>query len=290
MSKRLVVAIATLAASAAAAGAQTPAAPTAPAKMIRIFREQLKPGKAAAHERFEAGYVQAFSHAGAKTHYLALTTISGAPEAWYMEGHDSFEALGAVDKENDANAALTAELESLAARDADFLNSSQAIIARYREDLSYHASPPNLNQARFMWVYRETVKAGYENDYTQAGKMFVAAYDKAGIKDERWAAYQVVAGLPVGTILYFSPMSSLKEADVDNDKTFREAAGEDNRAHMRQINREAIVPGSGQSTIFTMSPKMSYVSKEFAAADPDYWTPKPKAPAKLPAKAETPKP
>lgn len=290
MRKPLILAVAALAASAAGIDAQTPAAPAAPAKMIRIFREQLKPGKAAAHEKFEAGYVQAFSRAGAKTHYVAMASISGSPEAWYIEGHDSFEALGAADKEVEGNAALSADLESLAARDADFLNNSATIIARYREDLSYRASPTNLNQSRFMWVFRETVKAGYGNDYEQAGKMEVAAYEKAGIKDERWAAYQVMAGLPSGTYLYFGPLVSLKEGDVDNTKTYREAAGEDNRARMRQINRDAIVPGSGQSTIFAMSPKMSYVSKEFAAADPDYWTPKPKPAAKVPAKAEASKP
>lgn len=290
MKKPLILAVAALAASAVATLAQTPAAPGSPAKMIRIFREQLKPGKAAAHERFEAGYVQAFSRAGAKTHYVAMSSITGAPEAWYIEGHDSFEALGAVDKEVEGNAALTAELESLAARDADFLNTSQTIIARYRADLSYRASPTNLNQSRFMWVFRETVKAGYGNDYEEAGKMDVAAYEKAGIKDERWAAYQVIAGLPSGTYLYFGPLVSLKEGDVDNTKIYRETASEDHRARVRQINRDAIVPGSGQSTIFGMSPKMSYVSKEFAAADPDYWMPKPSAGGKVPAKAEAKKP
>src|SRR5262245_22588989 len=120
-----------------------------------------------------------------------------------------------------------------------------------------------------MWVFRETVKAGWSNEYEQAGKMDIAAYEKAGIKDERWAAYQVIAGLPAGTYLYFAPMAALKEADIDNSKAYRDAAGEDNRARMRQINRDAIVPGSGQLAVFSLSPKMSYVSKEFAAADPD---------------------
>ncbi len=286
MKKPFVLAVSALVASAVAIGAQTPPAPGAPAKMIRIFREQVKPGKGTAHEKFESNYVQAFTRAGAKTHYLAMTTISGAPEAWYIEGHDSFEALGAADKEVEGNAALTAELASLAERDGDYLSNSQAIIARYREDLSYRATPTNLGQSRFMWVFRETVKAGYGNDYEQAGKMDVAAYEKAGIKDERWAAYQVIAGLPSGTYLYFAPMTALKEADIDNTKAYREAAGEDARARMRQINREAIVPGSGQSTIFAMSPKMSYVSKELASADPDYWMPKPTATGKVPAKAE----
>ena len=287
--KTPLVALATLLA-ATTVHAQTPVAPTSPAKLIRIVREQLKPGRMAAHEKFEVAYVQAYARAGAKTHYIAMSTLFGPPEAWYIDGHDSFEALAAADKDVDGNAALVAELESLGARDADFLNSIQSIVARYREDLSYRSSPANLPQARYMWVYRETVKAGYGNEYEQATKMDVAAYEKAGIKDERWAAYQVLAGLPSGTYIYFAPMASLKDADADNSKAYREAAGEENRARMREINREAIVPGSGQSTIFSMSPKTSYVSKEFAAADPDYWTPKPATEGKVAAKSEAKKP
>jgi hypothetical protein len=290
MKTPFLVVAATLAASAAVTLAQTPA-PAAPAKMIRIFREQVKPGKGPAHQKFEASWVQAVTRGGSKMHYLALDAVTGSPETWFIEGHDSFEALAAAIKEDEANTAMTSQLEAMAAQESDFLTNAQAIIARYREDLSYRASPPNLGQARFMWVYRETVKAGYGNDYEQAGKMFVAAYEKAGIKDERWAAYQVVAGLPAGTYIYFQPLAALKEADIDNTKAFREAMGEDNRARTRQVNREAIVPGSGQDTIFSMSPKMSYVSKEFVAADPEFWSPKPAATtAKVPAKQEVKKP
>jgi hypothetical protein len=294
MKKTTFVVAATLAASAAVTLAQTPAAPPgpgAPSKMIRIVREQVKPGKVAAHDKFEASWVQAATRGGSKVHYLALSSLTGAPESWFIDGHDSFEALAAAVKEEDANTALTSALETLSAQESDFLTNSQSIVARYREDLSYHANPPNLGQAKFMAVYRETVKAGYSNEYEQAGKLLVAGYEKAGIKDERWAAYQVVAGMPDGTYLYFGPMSAMKEADVDNSKAFREAAGEDNRARMREINREAIVPGSGQLTFFAMSPKMSYVSKEFASADPDFWTPKPAAASsKVAAKQEVKKP
>jgi hypothetical protein len=291
--KTTFVVAATLAASAAVTLAQTPApaAPPAPAKMIRIFREQVKPGKGPAHEKFEATWVQAVTRGNAKTHYLALSSLTGSPETWFIEGHDTFEAIAAADKESEANTALVSQLEAMGAQESDFLTNAQSIIARYREDLSYRANPPNLAQAKIMWVYRETVKAGYGNDYEQAGKLIVAAYEKAGIKDERWAAYQVVAGLPTGTYIFFAPMASLKDADIDNGKAFREAMGEENRTRMRQINRDAIVPGSGQDTIFSMSPKMSYVSKEFAAADPEFWSPKPTAASsKVPAKQEVKKP
>ena len=41
-----------------------------------------------------------------------------------------------------------------------------------------------------------------------------------------------------------------------------------------------------ESTLLTINPKMSYVSKEFAAGDPDFWTPKPVRAARPARKAD----
>ncbi len=266
-----------------AAWAQAPA----PAKYIRIFREEVKVGKGAAHEKFEVAYPQAFAKASWPRHYIAMTSISGPGEAWFIEGHDSMASIEQDEQASQKNAALQAELEGLSARDADFISSLRVIVARYREDLSYRASPPNLAKARYMWVYTDRIRPGHRNDYEQSVKMDASAYEKAKITNERWACYQVVMGAPAGTYLYFGPMTSLSEADVDNSKAYDEAMGEDNRARYRQITRDGVI--SGESQVFALSPKMSYVSKEFAAVDPEYWTPKPLA-AKVPAKAkaETP--
>lgn len=266
-----------------AAWAQAPA----PAKYIRIFREEVKVGKGAAHEKFEVSYPQAFAKASWPRHYIAMTSISGPGEAWFIEGHDSMASIEQDTQATEKNAALQAELEGLSARDAEFISGLRTIVARYREDLSYRASPPNLAKARYMWVYTDRVHRGHGNDYEQSVKMDVAAFEKANITNERWACYQVVMGAPVGTYLYFGPLTSLAEADIDNSKAYDEAMGEDNRGRYRQITRDAVI--SSESQVFAFSPKMSYVSKEFAAVDPDYWTPKPLA-AKVPAKAkaETP--
>jgi hypothetical protein len=37
---------------------------------------------------------------------------------------------------------------------------------------------------------------------------------------------------------------------------------------------------SSESLLFAFNPRMSYVSKDFAAGDPDFWIPKLKPPAK----------
>jgi len=73
------------------AGAQTSSpAPGTPPKVITIFREEVKVGKGAAHEKFETNFVRASARAKWPTHYLAMTALSGPSEAWYLTGYDSF--------------------------------------------------------------------------------------------------------------------------------------------------------------------------------------------------------
>jgi hypothetical protein len=68
-----------------------------PAKVLQIIREEVKPGKAAAHEKVEAGWPRAFAKAKWPTHYLAIQSMSGPTEAWFLVGYPS---LAAWEKEN----------------------------------------------------------------------------------------------------------------------------------------------------------------------------------------------
>lgn len=47
-----------------------------PSHLIRIFREDIKSGRGAAHEKVEAAYVRAFSKAG-YTNYVGLDNMTG---------------------------------------------------------------------------------------------------------------------------------------------------------------------------------------------------------------------
>jgi hypothetical protein len=110
------------------------------------------------------------------------------------------------------------------------------------------------------------------------------AHEKAKV-DEPFAIYQVVSGAPAGTFLGFFPMKSMAELDTDAErhgKAYQDAVGEEGRARNSRLQQEALL--SSNSQVFAFSSKMSYVSKEFAANDPDFWTPKPP-----PAKAPEPK-
>ncbi|MBI3670743.1 MAG: hypothetical protein HY237_13295 [Acidobacteria bacterium] len=259
--------------------AQTPA-PGAPPKVLTIFREEVKVGKGAVHEKFETNFVKASAKAKWPTHYLAITSMSGSSEAWYITPFDSFAAWEKDQKATEKNAAFTAELEKLAEQDAAFINNGRSIVAIYREDLSYHADTMGVSKARYLEVETVRVRLGRSAEFVEMEKISIAAHDKANI-GEHWACYQVVEGAPAGTYLFFSAMKSLAEADVDHGKAVNEAMGEENVKKRRKFAAEGIQ--FVESNLFALSPKMSYVSKEWAAADPDFWTPKAKAAGKAPA-------
>jgi hypothetical protein len=52
-----------------------------------------------------------------------------------------------------------------------------------------------------------------------------------------------------------------------------EAFGAENQARYLKLQSEIVV--SSENTLFTINPKMSNAPKEYVAADPDFWAPKP---------------
>jgi hypothetical protein len=53
-----------------------PAAAPAPPKIIQIFREEVKPGKTAAHAKIEVGWPRAFAKAKWPVYYMAVTSVT----------------------------------------------------------------------------------------------------------------------------------------------------------------------------------------------------------------------
>jgi hypothetical protein len=257
--------------------------PPAP-KVLQIYREQVKPGKTAAHEKVEAGWPRAFAKANSPDHYVALSSVTGSGEAWFITAYDTFAAYEKSQEFVDKNPALKAETEALSAQDGELLSGIASILAIHREDLSYRPAV-HWPKMRFVQVTTVRINQGRANDYAALGKVVNSAHDKAKM-DEQWSVYEVVSGMPTPTYLIFQGMKSLADMDALREmhgKAYQDGLGEENRARIRELQNQAV--SSSTSQIFAMSPKMSYVSKEFAAADPSFWSPAP-APLKIPAKQE----
>ncbi|HEV8129869.1 MAG TPA: hypothetical protein VGQ81_01355 [Acidobacteriota bacterium] len=266
-----------------------------PPKVLQIFREEVKPGRAAAHEKLEAGYPRAFAKAKWPTYYLAMTEITGPGEAWFLTGYDSFASVEKDQKAVEKNAAFKAELDQLDHQDGEFRTGQRSMFAIFREDLSYKANA-DVSQKRYLEVITFRMRPGHDADLGEAVKVVRAAYEQV-YPDASWATYQVASGMPAGTYLVFVPFKSLDEIDAGQAraKALQGAEGEEGLKKLQKVSSEGFL--STETNIYALSPKMSYVSKDWAAADPEFWNPKPKlAPApKLaataaPAGKETAKP
>jgi hypothetical protein len=123
------------------------------------------------------------------------------------------------------------------------------------------------------------IKYGHDADLAQVAKLADRRRRKSG-SDQPVLAYQVVSGGPSGTFLLFSPMDSLARMDAAPARmaAARQAMGERNRQHFETLAPEVVQ--SSESLLFAFNPRMSYVSKEFAAADPASGFPSRKPPAK----------
>lgn len=246
-----------------------------PPKILRIFREEVKPGKAALHETNETAWARATAQAKYPARMLAMTSVSGPAEAWFLEGHASLASIEQAYQFVQKNAAVKAEFEQLALRDGEYLSGDREIVAVYRPELSYRAEGVNVGAYRYFYVTTVRVRPGHGDDFIEGIKLVREAHEKANVP-EHWVVFQVTLGMPVPTYLIFQPLKSLTEVDAfpeTHGKPFQDAIGDEGRKRLRELENAGTF--SRETNVFTFSPAMSYVSEEVAAADPAFWTPKP---------------
>ena len=266
--------------------AQTPP-PNSPPPVLQIFREEVKPGKGAAHEAVEAAYAQAYAREQWPVNWLGMTSISGPSEAWFTIPYESFAAMEQDRQNVMKKPAFLRQLEQLDARDGELRSGQRALLAVYRKDLSHHPEHlvANLPQSRYFNILTFRVRPGRDQDFVQAVKTYVEALDKAKVSGGS-AAYQVVSGAPGGTYLLFLAMKSLAELDEGpvREKAIAQALGSDKAEKLFKTISEVVL--TTENAIFALSPAMSYMPKDFMAADPAFWNPKPKVAAKAASSAK----
>ncbi len=148
--------------------------PTTQPNLLTIVREEVKVGHGAAHAAHEAGWPAAFGRAKSTDYYLALVSMTGPNEAWYVTPYASHAAQGESMKRESADAVLTAELQRLSRGDADHINSLRVINAVARPDLS-HGAFPDLGLVRFYEITIFRVRPGHEMAFADAAKAYAAA-------------------------------------------------------------------------------------------------------------------
>jgi len=269
---------------AAAQATTTPQAPDDPPNLLLIYREEVRPGKAAAHTTNEQAWAAAFTKGQAPIHWLGMTTIAGPNEAWFLSPYDSYAAFQKVESAMEASAPLTVEQDKYSSQEADLLDRTSAIIARYQPALSYQPKV-SIPQMRYMQIDVVQLNPGHGGDYTEAWRAIVAAHEKAKM-NEHWAVYAVQSGMPTGTFLFIYPLKSLEHLDgvagMHTSNEYREAVGESGRARQNQITRDGVA--MQQTLLFAFRPRMSLLPKDFIDQDSAFWAPKP-APTAVAKKA-----
>lgn len=243
--------------------------PQDPPKVLYISREMVKPGKSRAHSEWEKGWPAAYKKVNYPTPYIAMTSMSGPNEAWYLIGYSSWDALEKDNAMSDANAALTADLRKLSTGDGEYLSDTRGVVAEYVPELSYR-SKIDLSKMRYMDVASFRMRPGHDGDFGKVAAMFVDAYTKANI-DAPWAVYRVATGMPATTYFVITPMRSLATMDRGGAdfKAWSEKMGPEGMAAMNKLTTDGVAFIDDQ--IFGFSPGMSYVSAAFKAGDPTFW-------------------
>lgn len=246
--------------------------PTTQPKLLQIFRERIKPGHSAAHKATEAGWPEAFAQAKSPDYYLALESMTGSPEVWFVGPQESYSAWGKAMERDAANSTLSAALERLSAADGDHLEGMDILEAAAAPELS-HGAYPDLNKQRFWNTTIWRIRPGHDANFVAAH----AAYAKLATKvapNASWRTYRVTGGMPAGTYITFSSVASFGQFDrntAESDAIGKAMTPQD-QAMFSKFSAESVL--SQTSNKYRLDATMSYVSAETRASDPAFWNKK----------------
>jgi hypothetical protein len=238
--------------------------------LITSYRESVKPGQSAAHIKHEAGWPAAYAKANFPYAYLAMTSITGPPEAWFVATYDSHAAIGDGMKRESSDPALAKELDRLALEDSKYIDSMAIIQARARPELSV-GEFPDMVSMRFIQVTVIQIRPGQETAFEDSVKAYGAARKRADAKAS-FRFYQVLAGMPGPSYLVFMSVTDFAEFDqvLAADAAARKGATPEETAAMQKGRTEAFA--KYEVNRYRIEPTMSYVSKETRAKDPAFWS------------------
>jgi hypothetical protein len=251
----------------------------APPYLLVLVRQEILYGKATARQKLGVATTRIFNRIDAPSSWIDLQSITGPRHVLFFDPFDSFEE---IERSSAAWAQVYAAHPDLARLQEEIdalLKTEDTTIAVRRDDLGYLVDHIDLSTTRFMRVVEVRLLPGHEDDFVEASVILGEAYEKLG-EETPWVVYQVKSGMESPVFFVFMPMPALKQNDdlLSWEEDLRKAEGEENTKRLDQIAREGYV--STKSTLYVVNAEMSHVSKEFAAGDAGFWTPKPEIAAK----------
>lgn len=248
-----------------------------PPPVLMIVREDIKPGMMGVHSRHAAEFANAFGKLQTPNYRIALVPVAGSEnEVIYITGAATFAELEGIQKATDqklgaVTGMMKADMARLDKEAPDLHAGMRDMFAILRPDLSYNPGVA-IATMRYFAITTVRVRFGHEAEYAELVKLTNAAREKAKA-ELHVAAFQVIAGTGGNTYMNFRPMKSLGEYDLKIAARVRAAMTEDQQKRVDKLANDAIA--GSESSIYAMTPSMSYISKEMMAGDPSFWTPKP---------------
>jgi hypothetical protein len=266
------------------------AAKAGPPKFLNMIHQELKPGRSGEYDELETSLVRIYNRENIPNYWLELESMAGPSEVLYLNLFDSADEMG---KAMDAlNAGLAADPKLQPMQDRllqDNVSSTNSVLGVRRDDMGYRANSIDFSKMRMLRLTTIFAHPGYERAFAEAEWSLSGAQEKANAK-VAWAVYEVTAGLPEPAFVIVTPMQSLAGVDdaLETNQALQKADGGALEQHLQELAR--IAYGANDSRLYSVHPKASHVSKEFAAGDPNFWSPvtppgpvrNPKAPGAAP--------
>ncbi len=254
---------------------------TAPPKFVVLVYQRFQFDKAIESGKALAAAARACANLEVPNSWIVSDSITGDSAVLSFDPFNSFAQIEKAFTQWGPIYAAHAELAKAQAQIIGALASQRTIVAERQDDLSYRANRIDLSKARFLRVLELRLHSGHENEIVEAFQKLMAAYEKSE-SSLPWVVYQVKAGMPSPTFFAVVPMRTLAQNDdlLNLEDLLLEVRGE-SADHNQQIARSAYA--HAESNLYAVSPEKSHVSKEFAAGDAEFWTPKPPAPMKAAA-------
>jgi len=244
-----------------------------PPKFLNMIHQELKPGRVWEYDELETSIARIYAREGIPVYWVELESITGPSEVLVLNLFDSAEDLAKSEKAS--SAALAAHPELAQTQDRllqENTSSGTAVLGVRRDDMGYRSNTIDFSKMRALRLSTVFAHPGYERAFMETEWSLSEASQKANARTA-WAVYEVIAGLPEPAFVIVSPMQSLNEIDdvFEAGQALKKAEGGAPEQHLQELAR--IAYGTTDTRLFLVGPKMSHVSKELAASDPDFWSP-----------------
>jgi hypothetical protein len=213
-----------------------------------------------------------YANAGAALNVIGMASVTGLPETWLVEAHYTFASVEDLDQRISALAPVRAFSDASDPLQDDVLAPSRTMLAQYRPNWSYRPDQAirMLPRARYFQVSLYRIRPGTEGDFGELIRLRRATADAINL-DRPDLAYQVISGAPAGTFVFLSPILSLRNFDdgVNPVPVFAEGLANAKAKEGNKIASDTEI--SREHLLFRVEPRISYVSRDFADVDPEFW-------------------